>query len=452
LSGFSLLPILLGLIGLTLIITVHELGHFVAARLFKIDVLTFSIGIGKKLIVLKGRRTEWALSLLPLGGYCRLKGEQNFIQAWEEKNDHIPYEKGSLFSAPWWQRIILALAGPAANILFGALLLALMALIRFPITFVDPAIVPVSRYETTSSDWPVDKAGLQAQDKILSLNGKDIKSFSQLQELIILEGGNTLSFEAERKGEIITGEITPILNKENGAGVIGVYPWIEPRIIEIAEESVFSFLSSGDLITSLNGHPVECSMDFFLILEDEEGHIDSLTTVNQDVTTVHHPNLLVIEGDSYPVFPYKTELSPSYSPLSAMGEGMKQMVNMLSRTAKSTSLLFKGIKLNSAISGPLRISWMTGQVALTSFSLGFREGLNRIIQFLALICSALAFVNLLPIPVLDGGQIILHLIDGVRKKSLTPHFIYYYQLAGTVLVVILALFATGNDLFFFLRS
>ncbi len=448
----ALVQIILGLLGLTIVISVHELGHFAAARLFKVDVMTFSIGIGKKILVLKGKKTEWALSLLPLGGYCRLKGEQNFIQAWEEKSDEIPYEKGSLFSASWWQRIIIALAGPAANLIFGALILSLVSLIRFPINYTDPVIVPVSRYDN-STEWPVDKAGLEGGDRITAINGNPVTRFADIQENVILAGGKALTFTVERDGESFEKEIIPALNKQNGTGYIGVYPWITPRVTSVGEKSVFSFLSPGDLIISLNGRDVENTMDFFTILEESDNRVDRVTVISADNEIRNYtPDLLVIEGDSYPGFPYKSKLSPAYNPLQALREGTAQMRQMFLRTIQSTSLLFKGIELNTALSGPLRISWMTGEVALSSFSLGARAGFNRIIQFLALICSALAFVNLLPIPVLDGGQIVLYLIDGLRRKRLTPGFIYYYQLVGTVFVIFLALFATGNDLLFFLRS
>ena len=447
----SLVQIFLGLLGLTVIITVHELGHLAAARLFKVDVITFSIGIGKKIITFRGKRTEWAVSLLPLGGYCRLKGEQNFIQAWEEKSDHIPYEKGSLFSAPWWQRIILALAGPAANILFGILLLSLIALIRYPVSYTDSAIVPLSRYDA-SAELPADAAGLQAGDRITRIGDTPISRYSQIQEQVILSGEKPLSFTIERDGVPFETTITPALNREDGSGYIGVYAWIPCRVEKVAPGSVFSFLSPGDTILSLNGKPVECTMDFYMILEEDARKIDSITTMNGTDKKVHHPHLLIIEGDVFPQFPYKTEMTPAYNPLSALIEGTSQMFLTLERTVQSTALLFKGIKLNSALSGPLRISWMAGQVAVSSFSLGFQAGLNQIIQFLSLLCAALAFVNLLPIPVLDGGQILLYLIDGIRRKSLTPRFIYYYQLVGTGLVLFLALYATGNDLLFFLRS
>ncbi|MDC7221873.1 MAG: RIP metalloprotease RseP [Spirochaetales bacterium] len=447
-----LVQIFLGLLGLTVVITVHELGHLLAARLFKVEVLTFSIGIGKKLIVLKGKKTEWALSLLPLGGYCRLKGEQNFIQAWEEKSDHIPYEEGSLFSAPWWQRVIIALAGPAANLIFGALLLSLVALIRYPVNYVDPIIVPVSRYDENRSDWPADKAGLQTGDRITSIDGEEVSRFSQIQEKVILEGGNPLSFTVERNGEEFTTTITPELNKENGTGYIGVYPFIEAEVKEVGERSIFSFLSPGERIITLNGGTVECTMDFYQLLDESDGQLETITTIKDGETREYDPHILIIEGDSYPSFPFKTELTPSYGLLGALKQGTADMSDMMGRTVKSLGLLFKGIQLNSALSGPLRISWMTGEVALSGFGLGFRIGLNRIIQFLSLICAALAFANLLPIPVLDGGQVILYFIDGIRKKALTPHFIYYYQMVGTVLVITLALFASANDILFFLRS
>jgi regulator of sigma E protease len=444
-----LMKILLGLLGLTLVVSVHELGHFFAARLFKIDVITFSVGLGKKLLVIKGARTEWALSLLPLGGYCRLKGEQNFIQAWEEKSDHIPYEEGSLFSAPWWQRVILALAGPVANLIFGALILSLTVLIRYPQTYVDPYIIPVSHYDN-SQQWPADEAGLLRGDKIIKIGDQEITRYDQIQENVILSGGETLIFTIERDGEILTIPVTPGLNRDSGTGYVGVYPFIPPVIRESPE--LYDFLMPGDIITSLNNKEVACSMDFFQILDKSGNRVEQIELVREGEALSFTPGLVLVENDPYPQFSYHKILSPSMGLLKSISEGITMMADLWMKTLRSTAILFKGVKLSSALSGPLRISWMTGEVAWGSLSLGFRAGLYQMIQFLSLLCAALAFANLLPIPILDGGQIVLHIIDGLRRRALTPQFIYYYQMAGTVLVLGLALFATGNDLIFFLRS
>ena len=444
-----ILKVLLGLLGLTIVVSVHELGHFLAARLFKIDVITFSVGIGKKLLVFKGKKTEWTISLLPLGGYCRLKGEQNFIQAWEAKSDHIPYEEGSLFSAPWWQRIILALAGPAANVIFGALLLSLVVMVRYPQTYVEPYIVPVSHYDNTQ-EWPADKAGLQKGDKIIEIEGEKVSRYNQIQEHVILSSNDSLSFIIERKGESKEINITPGLNRETGTGFIGVYPFIPALIKE--SPLPYDFLKAGDLILSLNGQNVECSMDFFQILDKGGKRVESITLLREEETLILSPNLILVEADPYPQFSFFEDLSPSYGPMRSLLEGARMMAEYWTKTIDSMSVLFKGVKLNSALSGPLRISWITGEVAWSSLSLGFRAGLYQITQFLALICAALAFANLLPIPVLDGGQIVLYILDGIRKRPLTPRFIYYYQMVGTFLIIALALYATSNDVLFFLRS
>lgn len=443
-----LLKFLLGLMGLTLVISVHELGHLLIARLFKIEVLTFSVGIGKKILVFKGRRTEWALSLLPLGGYCRLRGEQNFIQAWEKEMDTIPYEEGSLFSAPWWQRVMVALAGPAANLVFGALILALACLIRYPVSYTEPVIIPVSHYDS-SQTWPSDEGGLLPGDRIIAIDGERIDRYEQIQERVILSGNVPLDLRVEREDTRLDLTVTPRLNRETGAGYLGVYPLIEPIVMEPSE--ALPFLKPGDRITAVNGIGVDYTMDIYHHLQPEDAVLRSLTYLREN-----NPIRFVLETpvgiEELPVFLYHRSLSPSLSPLSAAVEGISQMMDIWKRTLKGMAVLFRGVKLSSALSGPLKISWMTGEMALDSFRLGFRAGFYQAVQFLALICAALAFANLLPIPVLDGGQIVLYIIDGVRSRSLTPRFIYYYQLAGTAVVLVLALFATGNDLIFFLRS
>jgi regulator of sigma E protease len=141
--------------------------------------------------------------------------------------------------------------------------------------------------------------------------------------------------------------------------------------------------------------------------------------------------------------------TPDMGPVRALAAGTGETVHTFMFIIKSFRLLFSGIKLKNTLSGPLRITYYTGRVASTIFEEGVSTGLVFFTQFLGFISLALCFMNLLPIPVLDGGQILLFLFEIVKRSPLRPKMVYRYQLIGTVLVFSLIILATVNDIFFF---
>jgi regulator of sigma E protease len=145
-----MLTVLYGLLGLSIVVLIHELGHFMAARLVGIEVEAFSIGMGPKLFGLSRGGTEWRISAFPLGGYCRMKGEEGFKQALERKLEHIPAEKGSFYGEAAWKRILILLAGPFFNLLFAALLFGIVALVGLRVETLPNRIVLASDYPLLS--------------------------------------------------------------------------------------------------------------------------------------------------------------------------------------------------------------------------------------------------------------------------------------------------------------
>ncbi len=447
----TVFKILFGLIGLSLVVIIHEAGHFIAARLSGITVEAFSIGWGKVLFAKKWRGTEYRLSLFPLGGYCKMQGEQALIQAWENHAREVECQEGDMYAASFWKRIIVSLSGPFLNLLFAGLIFFTIAFIGYKVYYYPSRIVLASEY-TARADYPADTSGLQTGDIITKINGASISRFDQLQERIALNALTEMTLTVDRQGKEININIIPELNKQSGAGFIGIYPWIDPRIRSLSEDSVFAGkgLIKGDTILTINGRSVTHAVEISSFIEKTP--LTSMTIMREGSTrTVRFDEPVQIENPGIQFDFYETR-TKSFHPFHSLNEAWQETARTLISSLKGLALLFKGVNLQSAVSGPLRITYLTGDLAFSGFQNGAAEGFLTFFRFIALINIALFVMNLLPIPVLDGGQILLFLLEGILGRRPNPQLIYRYQLLGTVIVFGLILFATMNDILFFSRN
>ena len=447
----TLIKIFFGLIGLSLVVVVHEAGHFIAARLSGIKVEAFSIGWGKILFSRKWKGTEYRISLFPLGGYCKMQGEQALIQAWETHSRDVKYDKGDMYAASFWKRILVSLSGPVLNLLFATLIFFIISFAGYKIYYYPARVVLASEY-TGKTDYPANISGLQSGDVVLKIGDSQITRFDQLQEIFTLNPDKELPIQINRDGKIYSLTITPELNLESGAGVVGIYPWIDPIVREVEKDSFFQKLGilPGDRITSLNGQNINHAVELSLLLDTKP--VENLTLIRNGSAIeipMEQPETVATPGLLFKFYEMRTE---SLNPLFSLKESWKETGKTLQTSLKGFLLLFKGINLQSAVSGPLRITYITGDLAFSGFQNGAAEGFLTFFRFIALINIALFVMNLLPIPVLDGGQILLFLIEGIFRKKPNPQIIYRYQLLGTLIVFGLILFATMNDILFFSRN
>lgn len=444
----SILKVFVGLFGLGLLILAHEWGHYLVGRKMGVIVEKFSIGFGKTLFSFKKGNTEFALSLIPLGGYCKFHGEQNFIQAIEKEMDRIPREKGSLFSCPPWQRILIAVAGPAANFIFSLMLLFMAAWIVYPVKTLEPRVVLVSDYQENSL-WPSDKAGLQSGDLILEVDGHRMNTFQDLNRTLLMSPEKELEVLIERNGVQEDIVLIPDLNKETGGGVIGVYPLIETKLkadFLIDDELL---IPAGSTLISCNEVPLRYLSDIYPMLKDEELVI-GYKNVQNEFFTVKIPNVSDQFWTSFPL-PY----NDGYSEKKNFTQGIKwifsQYKDFFSLTFKTFAILIKGVNPVNALAGPIRAPMITGEIAVEGFQQGLGSGFYHIFLFLAPLGIGLGIINLFPIPALDGGQIILFLIDWIKKKKLTPKFIFRYQVIGSVMVLLLVFLSLSVDVLYFFQ-
>jgi regulator of sigma E protease len=453
-----MISVLLGLFGLGLVVFVHEAGHFLSAKASGIEVEAFSIGWGRAVLKKQIGNTEYRLGILPIGGYCKMKGEELFRKALAEKAETIEAEKGSLFAAHPLKRIATYAAGPFANLLFAILVLSILWYIGFTIHTFDNRIVLLSDYPELFDEGenPADRAGLESGDRIIGFNGNTISHYTDLQEAVASRAGSSSKITLLREGKEITLTIEPELDKQRGIGKIGVSAWIEPVIAEIAPNSAAALagLKKGDRISLASGVKIDHYLDLLSILEKEGGKIE----ISYMRDSLRQETVLIPSWDDEgnPItgisFGGKRVRSPELSLPGAVGKGAGETFSTLFLTVKGLASLFSGVDARETVSGPIRITYLVGEVASRSFQEGIGTGISTLFRFIALISVALCFGNLLPIPALDGGLILLSLVEMVKGSQVSPRTFYRYQTIGFFIILGILILTTFGDISYLMRG
>ena len=443
--------ILLGLIGLGVVVFVHELGHFIASRLMGIEVEAFSIGWGKPIFKKKIGTVEYRLGLFPLGGYCKMKGDTDYEEVYNKTIEGQKAEKGSYFAAHPFRRIVACLGGPLFNLLFAILVLSVIWGIGFEVNTLDNRIVLASEIAPGSVN-PADDAGLKTGDRIVSIMGRKTETYHDIQEIIATHPGENLPLTVERNGNTLELPVKPLMDKSTGAGRIGIYFWTDPVIERIAEGSPAEIagLKSGDRILSVNGMELPHTMALIKMLDEKPSvltveYLRGAEKRSASIIPIHSEAGTRDLGIAWKALRYHT---PRLFLPQAIAKGTAETWKTFTISVKSLSLLFKGVDLTQAVSGPVRITYMVGEAAAEGFNQGFGIGLSSMASFLSLISIALCIMNLLPLPILDGGMILLFLLEGIRRKPLYPRFINVFQTIGVVIIAGLMIFALFGDILY----
>lgn len=448
------MTILIGLIFISLLVVIHEFGHFLMARACGVEVETFSVGWGPILLKRKFGKTEYRLSAIPLGGYCGMKGEQAFKTAIEEKLSEIPYEAGSLYSVSPFRRILIAFAGPFANVLTAMLALAIVSAMGATYQTSENRIVPLYVYDATD-DSPAKTAGLQTGDTILKIGNTAIMNYSDIQRTVMIHPNEALLVTIERDGERFTKTITPRLNKKTGAGYLGVYPYIPTIIEQVIPEGAAerSGLMPHDIVVRVNDTPVTHLFDLLAVLDNTADEAITLTVKRNNeylkkiVPIIYTADRAVDLGITWQHVTV-TKLGTGF--FASLKAGVLETKNTFFLTLKSLSLLFQGIDLQEAVSGPLRISHMLGEVAESAVTQNIKAGITNILYFISVISISLFVMNLLPIPVFDGGLIFMAVVQIIIRRQVRPRTLYYTQFIGFILIAFIFVFALWGDIRFLL--
>lgn len=443
------MTIIYGLIGLGFIVFIHELGHFITAKICGVTVESFSIGMGPILLHKTIKGTDYRLSLIPLGGYCGMKGQKDFQVALDEKLESITGDKDSFYGIHPLKRVIIAFSGPFFNFIFAAIAFMIISMIGYSYYTSENKII-LANEVYPEMESIAEKAGLQTGDKILSVNDKETPYFTDIYEAISISANKKTDLQVQRDSEIFNIEVTPSLNKETGAGVLGIVSWTNPLIDSVEKNSIAEKvgLKEQDFILQINDDIIKNTADYSNAIQKYD---------NFSMKVLRDNNEIIIENiELNPQKEDKTTLgitfytekvkSKTYSFFPAIINGFVEAGKTTALTFKSLGLLFQGVDLTKAVSGPLRITVMLGDTAKAGFSAGFSTGIVTVFNFLAIISISLFIMNLLPIPILDGGLILFALIEAITKKQISPKIQYYVQFIGVGLILVLFVFAMFGDI------
>lgn len=433
----------IGILALGIVVFVHELGHYIAARLSGVTVNTFSLGWGPVLFRKKIGDTEYRLSVLPIGGYCGMKGENAFREALDKGADGIEREPGSFYSAHPAKRIAIAFAGPFANLIFAVVAYAMVSAFGYQFRTWENRVIPAWLFDAQAGS-PAQNAGLLIGDRIVSLDGVPIETYSDIQQYVSTRPEERILVRIDRDGTLVEATLEPTLDKKTGSGKIGIYPYIPLVVGSIKPGSAADTadLRVGDVIRSVDGKEVTHYLEFEQALSGKPEEVSLAVDRNGIAVT---KRVVVLYGDSgaetgigWKQVEVRVEGTNAFH---SLVNGVKETANTLELTIKGITLLFRGVDVTEAVSGPVRITYMIGEVA--------QGGFTGLAQLLGIICVSLFLMNLLPVPVLDGGLILLTLIELARRKPIKPKMLYYAQFAGMAFILgifALALFSDINFL------
>jgi regulator of sigma E protease len=455
---------LLILIGV--MIMIHELGHFWAARFFDVKVETFSLGFGPRLFGFKRGETDYRVSLILFGGYVKMAGEQFAEMTAPGAGETPPPGSGSsargmaeqrtgmtaslaggdprnLLNKPRWQRLIISFAGPFMNLVLAVGLLTGLFMVKYE-KIADANMEPVIGHVVAGS--PAAKAGIQDGDKIVALNGQPNPTW----ETVIMQEiqNRPMSISVDRAGKRITTTVEPTLSKSTGMGYAG---WDEQGAVEIGDvkpdfPAAKAGLKRGDVVLAVDGSPIHSTARFHEITKNSNGKpvVIEFQRGKQTQTASIQPVFAKLEGQDQQWMigvSIQTKLDIVDTKLSfpqALAESVRQNAKGALFFVNVLEGMVERRMSTKNLSGPIGLSQIAGQEA--------REGAMAYLSLMAMVSLQLAVLNLMPIPILDGATILLLLIEIVMQRDLSLNVKEAMFKVGFVFIMMLVAFVIYNDL------
>ena len=435
-GGFSW-TLIAFVVALSIIVAIHEYGHYIVGRWCGIKADVFSIGFGPTLFSRTDRHgTQWQVAALPLGGYVKFRGDANAASVGEDGTVAQMSEAEraqTMTGAALWKRAATVLAGPVANFILSIAIFAGVALVfgRAVDTPVVGELDPL----------PEDIVYLQAGDEVLSVNGKPVESLVDLSTVgADVVGAPAIEYEVRRGGRALTVEAAP--------------PTL-PRAASVQPRSAAwnAGLREGDVIRAIDGTPIHSFAELQAAVKASGGQVLELEVWRPgegDLPTIalkprptdiplpdggFEQRLLIGLGGALPFEP----ATESVGPLEAVGAGVDRTVNVLTQSISALGHIVAGKISTCNLSGPIGIAQMSGATA--------SMGADSFILFIAALSAAVGMLNLFPIPVLDGGHLVFHGYEAIRGRPPSDGAVRVLMGVGIALMLALMLFATFSDAF-----
>tara|TARA_E500000075_G_scaffold122224_1_gene123447 strand:- start:7610 stop:8896 length:1287 start_codon:yes stop_codon:yes gene_type:complete len=413
------------------VIFVHEFGHFIVARFNKIKVSVFSIGFGPRIMSFKDKKgTNWQIAIIPLGGFVKFSGDENIASIKTKVNSPPGASKYAEFDlAPLFSRFSTVVAGPLANFLFSVLIFSLIFVIQ-GIPVEEPVVGKVNSYYEDNYD-------LKVNDQILKVEDKKVTSFSDIFSHLKRQKSEMSSFTIKR-GDLEKEIELPYL----------LQPVVEA--IEPLSAASLSGLEIGDVILTMEGKKLSNFNDLREKIINSEGKVMKITIfrngkiLEKEIKPVLSP-IEDQDGNFDTIYRIGVAGGPIFYPRTTSPGFWKALVLGAEATKGVIMASFKGIK--GIISGQVDPKHLSGPVGIAhAVSDSIKSGLVTFLSLVAIISTGIGFVNLLPIPILDGGHIVLLMYEYIFRSKPTEEITRFSMIFGLVLLLSLLLFTTFNDI------
>lgn len=424
------------------LVFIHEAGHFLMAKFFKVRVDTFSLGFGPRLWGFKRGETDYRVSAIPLGGYVKMLGENP---------DEMEDARGlpdALGSKPKWQRFLIFVAGPGMNILLAIALPAALYMFSYsvPAYLNEPARVGFVAFNS-----PAEKAGIRAGDLIVEYAGIENPIWAKVEDMTKLSPRQSVPIVVERQGQrvVTTMRLESHIQSDESLGVSGIIPdlptaYTKVMEVESGKPAAQAGLRPGDEIVAVNDVPVKNFPEFQAIVGLNAGRELKFTVVRKGET--FEVNITPFKDEALGRgrigFQPKPYIEPTVQgrlgPIAAIRESVRQNLYFLWITGEALSQIFRGERtVKDTFAGPLRIAQISGRAA--------QQGLEPLLGIMAMLSLSLGVFNLLPIPVLDGGHVFMLFLEAgfgwigkemttsLREKLQTVGFIFLILLMGYII-------------------
>jgi regulator of sigma E protease len=415
-------------------ILLHELGHYLVGRFFDVKIDAFSIGFGPRLFGFRRGETDFKVCLILFGGYVKFAGEQ--------PGDEQAEDPRALPSKPRWQRLCITFAGPATNVILAIALLTGLYMVQYPKLPMPPD--PTVGY--VAPDGPAAKAGIKEGDKVVQIDGVMDPTWETIALQEIASAKRAMDVWVVRDGQRLNFSVTPVYDDKQHVGIAG---WMQSTPVQVSgyccniEVAKQAGLKKGDTFVSINGKPVRTSMKLLDLIAETKGSPADLVYLR--------------DGKEY-----HTTVKPVWSDYQGskawrIGAGLESPVEIVKlqfrealaeswrQNVQSTKLIYQFLQgiaerrmSAKGLSGPIGIAQLSGQAA--------REGPAVYIGLMAAVSLNLAIFNLLPIPILDGGVMLMLAVEMLLRRDLSLRIKEAIVRVGFVFLMMVVVFVLYNDI------
>jgi len=424
-----------------IMIVIHELGHYWAARYFDVKIDAFAIGFGPRLFGVRRGDTDWKVCAFPFGGYVKMAGSEH-----EEQSD----DPRGFMKKPRWQRMIIAIAGPLMNIILAIVLMAGLYSQQFPKEIYRDKVAKVGGVMPNSV---AAKAGLQAGDTIIRIEDQANPSWEDIGRTAIANINRSVSLVLLRNGQTMPLPITLKHTDDKGLEAFGWQPDTDVVAARVEPEldAFKQGLRDGDHIVSINGVPVRTPSGMVDSVRHSDGKPLAIVyrRKGQELTATVTPLMKKVAELPKPIFRIGIAAVPAYnnvqlSPIEAIKESLNNNYKNAGLIYSVIRSIFEARLSPRTIEGPVRMAQMSRQAA--------KEGFDSYVSLMAGVSLNLAIFNLLPIPILDGGVILMLLIEMLARRDLSLRLKEMVFTVSFVFLISLVAFVLYNDIQKVLKS